>query len=83
MGAYGARGIQRDGRPTLKAHARRVAEAVSRGDFVRARELLNELLRQWVLSLPRRVRLLAARHPALASRLLDVFTRAAFTSAGR
>jgi len=35
-------------------------------------------LRQWVLSLPRRVRFLAARHPVLASRLLDVFTRAAF-----
>jgi hypothetical protein len=35
-------------------------------------------VRQWVLSLPRRVRFLAARHPALASRLLDVFTRAVF-----
>jgi hypothetical protein len=35
-------------------------------------------LRQWVLSLPRRVRFLAARRPALASRLLDVFTRAVF-----
>ncbi len=32
-------------------------------------------VRQWVLSFPRRVRFLAARHPALASRLLDVFTR--------
>jgi hypothetical protein len=31
-----------------------------------------------VLSLPRRVRFLAARRPALASRLLDVFTRAVF-----
>jgi hypothetical protein len=35
-------------------------------------------LRQWVLSLPRRVRFLAARRPAFASRLLDVFTRAVF-----
>jgi len=35
-------------------------------------------VRQWVLSFPRRVRFLAARHPALASRLLDVFTRAVF-----
>ncbi len=32
-------------------------------------------LRQWVLSLPRRVRFLAARRPALTSRLLDLFTR--------
>jgi len=35
-------------------------------------------VRQWVLSLPRRVRFLAARRPALASRLLAVFTRAVF-----
>jgi Putative transposase len=35
-------------------------------------------VRQWVLSLPRRVRFLAARRPDLASRLLDVFTRAVF-----
>ncbi len=35
-------------------------------------------VRQWVLSCPRRVRFLAARHPALASRLLDLFTRAIF-----
>jgi hypothetical protein len=35
-------------------------------------------VRQWVLSLPRRVRFLAARRPALASRLLDVFIRAVF-----
>jgi hypothetical protein len=35
-------------------------------------------MRQWVLSFPRRVRFLAARHPALASRLLDLFTRAVF-----
>jgi len=35
-------------------------------------------LRQWVLSFPRQVRFLAARHPALASRLLDIFTRAVF-----
>src|SRR6266540_1743791 len=35
-------------------------------------------VRQWVLSFPRRVRFLAARHPALASRLLDLFTRAVF-----
>jgi len=33
-------------------------------------------VRQWVLSFLRRVRFLAARHPALASRLLDIFTRA-------
>ena len=33
---------------------------------------------QWVLSLPLRVRFLAARDPALASRLLDLFTRAVF-----
>jgi hypothetical protein len=36
-------------------------------------------VRQWVLSLPRRLRFLAARRPALASRLLDVFTRAVFS----
>ena len=35
-------------------------------------------VRQWVLSMPRRVRFLAARHPALATRLLDLFTRAVF-----
>jgi hypothetical protein len=35
-------------------------------------------VRQWVLSFPRQVRFLAARHPALASRLLEVFTRAVF-----
>jgi hypothetical protein len=35
-------------------------------------------VRQWVLSFPRRVRFLAARHPALSSRLLDLFTRAIF-----
>jgi len=35
-------------------------------------------VRQWVLSFPRQVRFLAARHPALASRLLDLFTRAVF-----
>lgn len=35
-------------------------------------------IRQWVLSFPRRVRFLAARHPALVSRLLDLFTRAVF-----
>jgi hypothetical protein len=35
-------------------------------------------VRQWVLSFPRRVRFLAARRPALASRLLDLFTRAVF-----
>ncbi len=35
-------------------------------------------MRQWVLSFPRRVRFLAARHPRLASRLLDLFTRAVF-----
>src|SRR3990172_3093163 len=35
-------------------------------------------LRQWVLSFPRQVRFLAARHPALARRLLDLFTRAVF-----
>jgi hypothetical protein len=35
-------------------------------------------VRQWVLSFPRRVRFLAARHPALASQLLDLFTRAVF-----
>jgi hypothetical protein len=35
-------------------------------------------VRQWVLSFPRRVRFLAARHPALVSRLLDLFTRAVF-----
>lgn len=35
-------------------------------------------VRQWVLSFPRRLRFLAARRPALASRLLDVFTRAVF-----
>ena len=32
-------------------------------------------VRQWVLSFPRQARFLAARHPALASRLLEVFTR--------
>ncbi len=35
-------------------------------------------VRQWVLSMPRRVRFLAARHPAFATRLLDFFTRAVF-----
>jgi hypothetical protein len=35
-------------------------------------------VRQWVLSFPRRVRFLAARHPSLASRLLEVFVRAVF-----
>ncbi len=35
-------------------------------------------VRQWVLSFPRRVRFLAARHPALVSRLLDLFTRSVF-----
>ena len=35
-------------------------------------------VRQWVLSFPRRVHFLAARHPSLASRLLDLFTRAVF-----
>jgi hypothetical protein len=44
------------------------------------RNVLPEVpIRQWVLSFPRRVRFLAARHPALASRLLDLFTRAVFT----
>jgi hypothetical protein len=38
----------------------------------------NVPVRQWVLSLPRRVGFLAARHPALVSRLLDLFTRAVF-----
>lgn len=36
-------------------------------------------VRQWVLSFPRRVRFLAARYPALASRLLDLFTRSLFS----
>ena len=36
-------------------------------------------VRQWVLSMPRRVRFLAARRPALASRLLGLFTRTVFT----
>jgi hypothetical protein len=35
-------------------------------------------VRQWVLSLPRKVRFLAARDNKVASRLLDVFTRAVF-----
>jgi hypothetical protein len=35
-------------------------------------------VRQWVLTLPRQVRFLAARDKALTTRLLDVFTRAAF-----
>jgi hypothetical protein len=35
-------------------------------------------VRQWVLSLPRRLRFRAARDPRLVSRLLDVFTRALF-----
>jgi hypothetical protein len=35
-------------------------------------------VRQWVLSFPRRMRFLAARHPPLASRLLDIFMRAVF-----
>jgi hypothetical protein len=35
-------------------------------------------VRQWVLSFPRRLRFLAARDPRVASRLLDVFTRALF-----
>ncbi len=35
-------------------------------------------VRQWVLSFPRRVRFLAARRPALGSRLLALFTRAVF-----
>ena len=35
-------------------------------------------MRQWVLSFPRQVRFLAARRPALASLLLDLFTRAVF-----
>jgi hypothetical protein len=49
----------------------------------RADHLIRNVLpavpvRQWVLSFPRRVRFLAARRPALASRLLDLFTRAVF-----
>jgi hypothetical protein len=35
-------------------------------------------IRQWVLSMPRQVRFLAARRPELTSRLLDLFTRAVF-----
>jgi hypothetical protein len=35
-------------------------------------------VRQWVLSFPRRLRFRAARDPRVASRLLDVFTRAVF-----
>ena len=35
-------------------------------------------VRQWVLSFPRRLRFLAAREPRLASRLLAIFTGAAF-----
>ena len=35
-------------------------------------------VRQWVLSFPRRLRFLAARDPKVASRLLDLFTRALF-----
>jgi hypothetical protein len=35
-------------------------------------------VRQWGLSFPRRVRFLAARHPPLASRLLEIFMRAVF-----
>jgi hypothetical protein len=35
-------------------------------------------VRQWVLSFPRRLRFLAARDPRVASRLLDLFTRAVF-----
>lgn len=35
-------------------------------------------VRQWVLSLPRGLRFQAARHPAVAARLLDLFTRAVF-----
>jgi hypothetical protein len=35
-------------------------------------------VRQWVLSLPRRLRFQAARNPKVASRLLDLFTRAVF-----
>jgi hypothetical protein len=43
------------------------------------RNVLPEVpVRQWVLSFPRRVRFLAARHPALASRLLALFTRTVF-----
>jgi hypothetical protein len=35
-------------------------------------------VRQWVLSMPRQVRFLAARDPRLCSRLLDAFTRTIF-----
>lgn len=35
-------------------------------------------VRQWVLSLPRALRFQAARDPAVAARLLDLFTRAVF-----
>jgi hypothetical protein len=35
-------------------------------------------VRQWVLSFPRRLRFLAARDSTVASRLLDLFTRAVF-----
>lgn len=35
-------------------------------------------IRQWVLSLPRRLRFQAARDNEVASRLLDIFTRAVF-----
>ena len=35
-------------------------------------------VRQWVLSLPHRLRFQAARDPKVASRLLDLFTRAVF-----
>jgi hypothetical protein len=43
------------------------------------RNVLPEVpVRQWVLTLPRRVRFLAARDKALATKLLDVFTRTVF-----
>ena len=35
-------------------------------------------VRQWVLSLPRNLRFLAAREPNVASRLLEIFTRTLF-----
>jgi hypothetical protein len=35
-------------------------------------------VRQWVLTFPRRIRFLAAREPTVASRLLELFTRALF-----
>ena len=63
---------------SMSTLARGRSPSTSRNRSARRNVLPEVPVRQWVLYFTRRVRFLAARHPALASRLLALFTRTVF-----